>query len=112
MNPASSAAGQMVDLNQLHDADDQKTKTIFKSDNVNVTRMFLPAGKRIAEHTARGEITVHCLSGLVDFTVSGKTVQLSAGCMLCLKNREPHSLDAVEDSSLLVTLLRTPDSEI
>ena len=113
MNHSAPSSGKVIDVGPFADATGKiKTKKLYTSDRIDVIRIFLPAGKQIAEHTAKGEITVHCLTGLVDFTVSGKTVRLSNGRMLCLSDREPHALHALEDSSLLLTLLRSPDQGV
>ncbi|QDV70703.1 Cupin domain protein [Rosistilla carotiformis] len=85
-----------------------KTHALLKSDAMELLRMVLPAGKKIAEHKAPGEITVHCLEGKVEFTAMGKTHELTSGRLLHLPAAEPHALQAVEDSSLLVTILRRP----
>ena len=113
MSTSTPSSGEVIDVDLSDDAVERtKTKKLFTSDHIDVIRMFLPEGKQIAEHTAKGEISVHCLEGLVEFTVSGKTVRLSKGRMLCLSNREPHSLHALEDSSVLLTLLRIPDRPV
>jgi len=87
-----------------------KTYTLFKTDAMEVMRLVLPAGKLIAEHKAPGEITVHCLEGCVRFTAAGKTQELIGGDMLYLHAAEPHAVEAVSDSSVLVTLLRNQAS--
>ena len=68
-------------------------------------RKLFPAGKDIPLHKAPGEITVQCLEGRVAFTAAGQTHELAAGQLLYLTAAEPHALKAIEDSSLLVTLL-------
>ncbi len=83
---------------------EHKTHTLFKSEQIEVLRLVLPAGKVIAEHQAPGEITVHCLEGRVAFTAAGKTHELAAGQMLFLTTGEPHALASLEDATVLVTL--------
>ena len=82
-----------------------KTYTLFKTDAMEAIRLLVPAGKQIAEHKAPGEITVHCLEGCVKFTAGGHTHELDAGQMLYLETAEPHALEAVKDSSVLVTII-------
>jgi hypothetical protein len=53
-----------------------QTKTLVRTDQVEVIRLVVPAGKEIEEHKAKGEITVQCLEGQVSFTAFGKTVIL------------------------------------
>jgi quercetin dioxygenase-like cupin family protein len=50
-------------------------------------------------------MTLQCLEGRVAFTTMGKTLDLSAGQMLHLAAGEAHALQAVQSSSLLLTLV-------
>jgi len=84
---------------------DSKTTTLVKSDHLELIRLVLPAGKEIPLHKAPGEITVQCLEGRIDFTAEDKTQELIPGQLLYLIAGEPHALTAIEDSSVLVTLL-------
>jgi len=102
--------GEIVDLRPLGSAlKATKTATLAKTDNVELIRLVLPAGKQIATHKAPREITVQCLEGRVSFTAGGTTRELVAGGLLYLQAAEPHSLAAIEDSSLLVTMLLSKD---
>jgi quercetin dioxygenase-like cupin family protein len=60
----------------------------------------------VAPHTTSGELTVQCLEGKVEFSAEGKTQELSAGRLLFLAAGVPHSMKAVEDSSVLLTIVR------
>jgi quercetin dioxygenase-like cupin family protein len=82
-----------------------KTTTLAKTADLELIRLVLPAGKEIRTHQAPGPITVQSLEGRVAFTAGGNTQELAAGQMLCLSAAEPHSVRAIEDSSLLVTIL-------
>jgi quercetin dioxygenase-like cupin family protein len=81
-----------------------KTMTLVKTNNLEVIRLVVPAGKEIPTHKAPGEITVQCLEGRVQFTAHDKSQELGAGQFLYLAAAEPHSLRGIEDSSLLVTI--------
>jgi quercetin dioxygenase-like cupin family protein len=82
-----------------------KTTTLVKSDDLELIRLVLPAGKEIPMHQAPGEITVQCLEGRISFSAESKTQELVPGQLLYLRTGEPHALKAVEDSSVLVTIL-------
>ena len=98
--------GEVFDVSPLGDAiADTKTSTLLKTDAFEVLRLNLPAGKIIAEHKARGEISVQCIEGRVTFTAMGKANELTAGKMPFLSAAEPHAVEALENSSLLVTLM-------
>ncbi len=98
--------GEIVDVRPLNEKiADTKTHSLLKTDVLEVLRLVMPAGKQIAEHKAPGEITVQCLEGRVKFTSGGRTQELTAGKLLYLSSAAPHAVEAVEDSSVLVTLL-------
>jgi quercetin dioxygenase-like cupin family protein len=82
---------------------DSRTTTIVKTEDLELTRFVLPAGKVIPVHKAPGEITVQCLEGRVNFTVDGTTKELMPGHLIHLPASVPHALKGMEDSSLLVT---------
>lgn len=81
------------------------TNTLIKTPHVEVIRMVLPAGKVLSEHKAPGEIIVQCLEGDITFTTMGSPKRLRAGDMLYLAAGETHALEAVEDSSFLLTIV-------
>lgn len=81
-----------------------KTYTLFKTEMMEAIRLVLPAGKHIAEHKAPGEITVLCLEGRVKFTSQGEAKELLAGDLLYLTAADPHAVEAIEDSTVLVTI--------
>ncbi len=108
--------GQIVDVRPLGSSSpgvdtarprlaDTQTHTLFRAEQVEVIRLVVPAGKEIHEHRAKGEITVHCLEGAVEFTAFGKTQHLAAGELLYLPTGEAHSVKGVKDSSILLTIL-------
>jgi quercetin dioxygenase-like cupin family protein len=72
---------------------------------MEIIRLVLPKDKKIATHTVPGEITVQCIEGKVAFTALEQTFDMEPSRMLYLTAGQPHSLRAVEDSSLLVTIL-------
>jgi len=82
-----------------------KTAALFKTSQVEVIRLILPQGKELPEHTAPGEIIVQCLEGRIAFTALGKAAELDRGKMLYLAAGEPHSVRAIESSSILLTIL-------
>lgn len=82
------------------------SSTLMKTDGMELIRLVIPAGKEIPPHRAPGEIMVQCIEGHVAFHHAGAAIDLQAGDLLHLCPKESHSLKGVEDSSVLVTLLR------
>lgn len=82
-----------------------QTTVLIKTPRFELIRLVLPAGKVLHEHAAPGEITVQCIEGKITFTTMGKDQQLAAGDLIFLSAKELHAVKAIEDSSLLVTIL-------
>src|SRR5690242_13553906 len=85
-----------------------QTTTLIKTATLEVLRLVLPAGKQIAPHAVPGEITVQCLEGKVAFQSRGTQHELTAGKLVYLGGSDQHALQALEDSSVLVTILLAP----
>jgi quercetin dioxygenase-like cupin family protein len=82
------------------------TSSLLKTPTLQLMRLVLRAGQSMREHRVAGAITVHCLEGeVVVVATSSRECQLTAGQLVMLMGAEPHSLQAVTDTSLLVTVL-------
>jgi quercetin dioxygenase-like cupin family protein len=97
--------GEIIQLPLGTTRSDFTTTTLVKTNDLELIRLVLPTGKGIPTHKAPGEITVQSLEGRVAFTAGHKTQELVAGQLLYLSGGEPHSVKAIEDSTLLVTIL-------
>ncbi len=101
-----ATSGQLIDVHPLADKlPNAKTFALFKSDQLELMRMVLPAGKSVPSHHVKGEVTVQCLEGEIDFTAGGHTQRMKAGQLIYLAGGVEYSLTSVRDSSLLVTLV-------
>ena len=101
-------AGEVANVRPLgNDLPAAKTGALFKTEHVEVIRLVLPQGKTIPEHKAPGELIVQCLEGCIEFTTMGQTRKLETGGLLYLTASEPHALHALENSSVLVTIIFT-----
>jgi quercetin dioxygenase-like cupin family protein len=83
----------------------QRTVALFKSDDLEVMRLVLPAGKSLPPHKVPGEITIQCIEGSIDVTVDGGSHVLRAGQMLYLEGDVVHGVTALQDASALVTVV-------
>ncbi len=100
---------EVIDISPLgENLPAEQTTTLVKTDALEVLRLVLPAGKQIDPHAVPGEITVQCLEGKAVFTARGKEQELTPGQLLYLSGGDEHALRAVQDSSLLVTILLKP----
>lgn len=92
----------------IHAAEDGATFSsiaLTKTEQIELIRMVLPAGKEMPEHHVKGEVTFQCLSGEISFITQGNPTTLEAGEMLYLEGGTPHAIRAVTDSVALLTIV-------
>lgn len=82
-----------------------QTKAIVKTDKFELARLVIPAGKEIPGHKVPGPIIVHCTQGEVAFSINEEPLVLKSGQLLHLKPGEPHSVKAIVDSVILLTII-------
>ncbi|MNZ02144.1 hypothetical protein D3C78_187800 [compost metagenome] len=105
-------SGEVVNLQVLgRDALDTQSIALFKTAQLEVMRLVLPAGRSMPTHAVAGEITVQCLQGSVAFEMPAATQILRAGQLLYLCGGEPHSLMALEDACVLLTVVLARSAE-
>jgi len=95
-----AAPGQAIDV-----AASEQTTALFKSADLEVIRLVLPAGKSLPPHKVAGEITIQCVEGAIDITAGGQSHVLRAGQLLYLSGNVMHGVTALEDASALVTIV-------
>ena len=101
-----AASGQLIDVQPLAGKlAESRTFALFKSDELEVMRLVLPAHKSMPMHSVKGEITVQCLEGAVEFSAGGRTQHMRAGQLVWLAGGVAHGLTALEDASLLVSIV-------
>jgi quercetin dioxygenase-like cupin family protein len=102
-------AGEIVDLHPLGSAlKSAKTSAIVKSERFEAIRMVVRAGETIPPHNVAGNITLHCLEGRVRLSLERSVLELGAGEWVYLDRGEIHSVEGMEDASLLLTILFEP----
>lgn len=99
-------SGELIDVRPLKSSlKSATTKTLYKSHHLEVFRMVLLAGKVMPTHQVKGEVTIQCIEGSIEFTAAGNSQLMQAGDLICLAGGTEHSLKAMEDSSIIVTIL-------
>jgi quercetin dioxygenase-like cupin family protein len=97
--------GEVVDLNQTPAAESPLSTVLVQSDELQVTRLEIAAGKELPPQRTVGDVTVQCLEGRVKVCVGeDATKDLHPGDLLYLCAKVPHSIEAIEDSVLLVSM--------
>ena len=119
MNESSSKAGSdtlaqgdliYFDLPALAEFTDPGPSVRVLSD-VGASRAVLftfRAGQRLKEHHTSSQILVQVISGKIAFDARGHTIEAAAGVLLQLERNVPHSIVAVTDASVLVTMTPSP----
>jgi len=101
--------GQAIDVSPFnHSLSEQRTVALFKSDQLELIRLVLFAGRSMPEHQTRGEITIQCLEGVLDIQIDGVSTLLQPGQLMFLRGHVPHSVTALEDASALLTIVLQP----
>lgn len=83
----------------------QKTSAVFKSDQLELIRLVLMAGKSFPPHQVPGEITIQCIEGEIEVTVEGASKRLCPGEMMFLEGGVRHGVMGIKDSSALITIV-------
>ena len=97
---------EVIDVRPLGAAlRDAVTTSLLKTPRLQLMRLVLPAGSGMPEHRVAGAITVHCLEGETVVTTASRRCELRTGQLVMLPENERHAVQAVTDSSLLVTVL-------
>jgi len=83
-----------------------KERTIvLKTDDFELVRLAIPGNETVSESTATGETVFHCLEGKARFTAYGKSQTLGSGSLLYLPRGELFTVETIDDSWLLLTIL-------
>lgn len=95
--------------------------TSFNDKKVQITKMYetpfskeiricMAKGNVMKEHTAPGAITIFLIKGQVRIDSLEENVELKSGDMIYFDSKVPHSLEALQESVIRLTLSKN-DSE-
>jgi len=79
-------------------------RSLVRKPDLRIVLVAMKAGARIAEHHADETASIHALSGHVRLRLPAETIDLSAGRLLVLERGVKHGVEAVADSTFLLTL--------
>ncbi len=80
-----------------------KTAALVKTDRFEAVRLYIPKGAEIPSHQVSGFVTLQCLNGHIVLGLD-REVDLRAGEWMFLDRDAPHSVRAIEESYLLLTI--------
>lgn len=83
---------------------DRHGSSLVKGDGINVALMMLKKGAKLQEHHTRAPITIQLIEGRINFVATGKTLPVTAGMIVALDRGIAHSVEALEESSLVLTV--------
>jgi quercetin dioxygenase-like cupin family protein len=109
MMDEQSEHGVIVELKTLERSLRCHEKTVLvEQDNLQIIQFAIPGGSGIPRYEAHGIIILHCLAGRLSVTAMGRSSVLRSGQLLHLAVREAFSVNALEDASLLATIIMPP----
>ena len=82
---------------------------LFETEFTKEIRIAMKAGQEMKEHKTSFPIVVQLVEGKIDFTVSGEVLNLAKGDLIALDGGVPHSLDALEESIVRLTLTKADE---
>jgi quercetin dioxygenase-like cupin family protein len=83
---------------------DRHGSSLVKGDGINVALMMLKKGAKLQQHHTRAPITVQVIEGRINLIAKGKTQLATAGMIVALDRAIEHSVEAVEESALVLTV--------
>ena len=101
-----ASPSEIVDLETwAQDLPHEHAKTIVKTHEMELARLVFPAGAEFPDHSVSGPVVIHCVKGEIESTAMGATQILKPGQLLYLMPDEPHSLRAITNAVVLLTII-------
>jgi quercetin dioxygenase-like cupin family protein len=98
--------GEPIDIAPLGEALERSAShAILKTGSLELIRLVLRQGASLPPHSVAAEITLLCIEGAVAVEAGGRSCELRAHQMIMLPARQEHAVRALEDSSVLLTIL-------
>ncbi len=83
------------------------SRTLIEKKTGTVTLFAFSKGQALSEHTAPFDAMVYVLDGKAEITISGKPKTLESGQMIVMPANEPHTVKAIENFKMLLTMIRS-----
>lgn len=83
---------------------DHNAITVFKTDNLQIVILAMHKGAEMKEYAVKCMMSLLVIEGLILFTASEKTTELTGGQLLALHANLSHKLLAKEETVLMLTL--------
>lgn len=83
-------------------------RTLVKSETLRIVLVKMRAGTRLGPHSTRARISLQAVAGSVSVRARGASHLLAPGQLIAFDAALPHDVEALEDSTFLLTLVREP----
>ena len=87
---------------------DRNAITLTKEPHLRVVLIAMKKGARLHEHQATGPITIQAVSGSLRISIGNQILVLKPDEVTVLESAIEHEVEALEDSGLLLTLVKLP----
>ena len=81
------------------------SKTLAQNNSVSITLFAFSKGEEIGTHDSKGDAMVTVLDGVGEFIIDGTSHQLKSGESIIMPAQKPHSVYAIEDFKMLLTVI-------
>lgn len=89
--------------NEGRGTQDRHAIVLVKHRDLTVTLLALRKGAHLHEHSAKGSVSVQVAAGVIRLKASGEERTISSGAICVIDREVPHAVDAMEDSTLILT---------
>ncbi len=83
------------------------SKHILKKENGNVSLFVFDKGEGLSEHSTPFDALVYIVDGKADIIIDGVSNILSANQAIVMPANIPHSLKAIENFKMVLTMIRS-----
>ncbi len=101
-------------VTELHGASAQGQSrgsvTLVKQSGMTIVLTHLHAGSALEEHAAKGSASVQVLDGRISVSIRDEALEMLSGRLIAFDAGVRHSIAAIEDSTLLLTLVDPVDT--
>jgi quercetin dioxygenase-like cupin family protein len=102
-----AAARQQIKQEPAWTNSDRNAITLFKTNGLRLVLMALRPGAKMKTYTTQGHLTALVLEGSLRFETAEQSGALGEGQLLALHAGLPHRVEALEESTFLLTLTTT-----
>ena len=86
---------------------DRNAVTLQKNSNLRVVLISLRKGATLHEHKVEGPITLFVLSGRMNFIAGEEKIIVGNNEFIVLEKATPHDVEALEDTTFILTIIQT-----